>query len=445
MSKEQFILTDFSEIQRDFNRLFPNQELHEVESFGFLKLAQHAHSYSKIQAQNKKGEFPFQAWKFRFKQLVKNSLLRKLNIQNSIEHEALLLPKRVDYIHGKADSILVKRLLESELSHVQIWDTLQKFSFAHIQIPSKSFAMQVSPDVQQMHQALCKWLRRIAEIIDAEDFAYYTGAAATFLHEFMFWNTVISGSKLEKLYLITHYHQEGLIAAARNHGVHIIELQHGLISKNDLYYVYEKKFADVYKKSFFPNEFWCFGEYWKRKFFDSADNGYTDIVVKGDFRWREKLAFTEKRNVIVIATQKNMFEAYAMLIYKLDDFLQNYPDWNCEIKLHPLEKNVEAYSMLHLSERMKLLPIETNLEHVLGYCKIQVSIYSTTFYDALGQNIVNFAWSNSGFSNDYVREVIEDGVAYSFELEDNLIEKYQSLGVLKFIDREFVFHTFIQD
>ena len=77
MSKQDFILTDFSEIQRDFNLIFPNPELHEVESFGFLKLAQQAHAYSKIQALKKRGEFPFNSILFQFKQRIKNIVRRK--------------------------------------------------------------------------------------------------------------------------------------------------------------------------------------------------------------------------------------------------------------------------------------------------------------------------------------------------------------------------------
>ena len=270
MSKQDFILTDFSEIQSDFNRLFPDPGMHESQSYGFLKLAQHGHAYAKIQALNKRGEFPFQPIFFFCKQGVKNLVRTKLKVNHEIKEEALLLPKRVDFINGLPDSILVKKLLGSELEHVQTWDMHQKFSFAHVQFQfQESWALKMDSNVKKMYRALVAWLRKIKAHVDSEDFPYYTGTAATFLHEFMFWNTVIAGSQLKKLYLVTHYHQEGLIAAARNAGVYVVELQHGLISKHDLYYVYDSKFDALYKKSFFP-DFFCFGP--DRTFSDHVRN-----------------------------------------------------------------------------------------------------------------------------------------------------------------------------
>ena len=444
MSKQDFILTDFSEIQRDFNLIFPNPELHEVESFGFLKLAQQAHAYSKIQALKKRGEFPFNSILFQFKQRIKNIVRRKLSVKHDIREEALLLPKRVDYINGLPDSILVKTLLATELNHVQTWDVSPKFPWSELKFQiQKLWAFKYDSVVIEMHRALCTWLKKIEVHVGRDDFPYYTGVAANFLHEFMFWNTAIAGSRLKKLYIVTHYHQEGLIAAARHAGVFIVELQHGLISKHDLYYVYDLKFENLYKKSFFPDELWCFGEYWNRKFQNSADVKSMKISVKGDFRWvNQRIEQSVKRNVIVVATQKNMFAEYSRLIMRLDELLKNYADWSCEVKLHPLENNAEAYAQLPLSEKVKILPIETSIQEVLASCKIQISIYSTTFYDALGQDVFNFAWTDSGVSSDYVSEVISESIAVPIELKEDIVEKFLNFKSSFFIERNQVFQEY---
>lgn len=446
MSKLNFVLTDFTEIQKDFNELFPNPEVHEVGAFGFLKLAQHAHAYSKIQALNKRGDFPFHALKFRFKQILKNCTREKLIGKYELQDEVLLLPKRVDNILGSRDSILVRTLLESELKHVQTIDIHQNFPFSNIQLyPHKPWALRFGKQVIQMHHALCQWLRKIERTVDTSDFSYYTAAAATFLHEFMFWNTVISGSRLKKLYLVTHYHQEGLIAAARLAGAEIIEFQHGLVSKHDLYYLYELKYAEVYKKSFFPNEFWVFGRFWANKFLGSADETFMNIKIKGDFRWRNKNKNQEeKRNVILVSTQKNMFHLYAKLIKRLDELLNNYANWICEVKLHPLENDVDSYFQLEHSEKVKILPIDSDIHEVLSYSRIQLSIYSTTFYDALGHNVCNYAWVDSGVSSDYVTEVIEEGIAHAFKFNDDIIQNSLVSAHEMKVNKNEVFQDYIQ-
>jgi hypothetical protein len=168
-----------------------------------------------------------------------------------------------------------------------------------------------------------------------------------------------------------------------------------------------------------------------------------NILSKGDFRWNNTtLEKTEKSNVILVTTQKNMFSVYATLIDRIDDLLKNYSDWKCEVKLHPLESNTEAYFQLNLSDKVKILPVETNIQHVLAYSKIQISIYSTTFYDALGQNVFNFAWTDSGVSADYVSEVIAEGVALPLELKEDVISKFLNTTNSFFVDRNQVFQEY---
>jgi hypothetical protein len=56
--------------------------------------------------------------------------------------------------------------------------------------------------------------------------------------------------------------------------------------------------------------------------------------------------------------------------------------------------------------------------------KIQISIYSTTFYDALGFDVCNFSLQNYGSMSDYAADMIAESVALPLLIHENPIHKF---------------------
>jgi hypothetical protein len=67
-----------------------------------------------------------------------------------------------------------------------------------------------------------------------------------------------------------------------------------------------------------------------------------------------------------------------------------------------------------------------SLAECMRISKIQISVYSTTFFDALGFDVVNFAVNATGFER-YVSEMVEDGVALPMSLADDPIVRYEDV------------------
>jgi len=63
---------------------------------------------------------------------------------------------------------------------------------------------------------------------------------------------------------------------------------------------------------------------------------------------------------------------------------------------------------------------------LLRSARIHISIYSTTFYDALGYDVVNFSLQNFGKASDYARAIVEEGAALPLEIHEDAIEKLLS-------------------
>ncbi|MFM7727428.1 MAG: hypothetical protein ACKO7B_12045, partial [Flavobacteriales bacterium] len=80
-----------------------------------------------------------------------------------------------------------------------------------------------------------------------------------FFEEFRLFYSIFKGQPTRKLLFVCHYHNEGMLAAAKILGIESIEFQHGLIATNDLYYVYHEQFASVISKAFFSDKLLVYG------------------------------------------------------------------------------------------------------------------------------------------------------------------------------------------
>ncbi|MGB0165824.1 MAG: hypothetical protein ACPF8V_03115, partial [Luteibaculum sp.] len=107
-----------------------------------------------------------------------------------------------------------------------------------------------------------------------------------FFLDFVFYSHLFKALDCKNVYIICHYHNEGLIAAARKLSVKVIELQHGLISKGDLYYAYDDWIKPVAEKALFQDELWVYGQYWKDLIIQKGSElKENQIIVKGYYHF----------------------------------------------------------------------------------------------------------------------------------------------------------------
>jgi multimeric flavodoxin WrbA len=253
-----------------------------------------------------------------------------------------------------------------------------------------------------------------------------SSAMHIFFEEFRFYYHLFKGQKTKTLLFICHYHSEGLIAALKILGIKCIEVQHGLIATNDLYYVYHEQFSSAIGKALFPDKILTYGPYWKRILGMGCEFRTSQILVAGDYLYRlkeSKIEKPEKENIVLVCAQKTLHTDYVNYGKKLAEHLKKHPEWRAILKLHPLEKNKQAYEELR-QYGIEIVDVEVPLDILLAQCKIQISIYSTTFYDALGFDMVNFSLQDFGSMSDYASDMIQEGVAAPIMANEDPIDKY---------------------
>jgi hypothetical protein len=283
-----------------------------------------------------------------------------------------------------------------------------------------------------------KMLRRLYDVknnaqrsaqFNQEEIDYLMACLHLFYDDFRFYYRIFRGSSVKKVYFICHYHNEGLLAALKILNIRSIELQHGLISGNDLYYVYDRVFTAGVKQAFFPDKILVFGEYWKKVLCRGVEFTQQQIDVAGDYIFRKRIKSNQqlkKQNLILICSQKGMHEDYISYCKKLADQIEHHPDWTVVVKLHPLETNRKAYDAIN-HQSIEIALENASLDDLLRRAKIQISIYSTTFYDAIGLDVTNLSIQNFGTSADYAADIIREGVAYPITIDDDPIAVYESL------------------
>ena len=208
-----------------------------------------------------------------------------------------------------------------------------------------------------------------------------------FFVEALFWLNILELLNPKEILMICHYHKEGLIYAAKKLNIKIIEYQHGLIAKSDIFYNFPKEVLDVKNDCLFPDEIRTFGEYWK------------SILLKGNFisenqikvvdyyiynrstlshlEFKKLNEFCKKRKVILITTQTFLTDIY---INYIDILIQILEDSYCVIiKTHPQE-SILPYKK-YKNNSVFLTDISVDL--LLKKSDFHLTIYSTTAFDAI--------------------------------------------------------------
>ncbi len=445
---------DFNLIQQEFERRFPDGMLFEGKNFNYIKLVQHGLSYAMTDAQDKLlKKNPFSPWWiFKLKSWVNRKRNRKANFTTQRSEKILFLEgrRKLKLPTGEEISPITHLLRETVLStEYSWWDTTGAFeNETDFSLKDLSSWFPRTNEIQNEIYFELKgvlWQIKKAGVLSKLEFQYVESAFFVFYESFRRWHALLTIAAPKTLLGITHYHNEGCLAAAKLLGIKTIELQHGLISKHDLYYVYPKQYLEAVSKGMFPNEIWLFGNFWKQVLEQGAESERMKPIVIGNFTTDAavKSGATAKENRVLLCAQKNLSQPYIEWIrFMKKEVLPLHPEWRLIVKLHPLESQIEKYNA-EAGEGVEVLPISASLHEELKRAKIQVSIYSTTFFDALGMQVKNFSLTDIGFSGDYASEMVTLGVAESLKQSEDVISKFErSSAQIDNLTRENVFAPF---
>ena len=260
------------------------------------------------------------------------------------------------------------------------------------------------------------------------------------------------------VFVVVAYENKSMIAAAKNNGVEVIELQHGTISKYHLGYSYPNPQDKDLK--YFPDKILSFGEYWKdvsdypidKEKIISIGFPYLDETIES-FRDNKK-----NKNQILFISQGVIGKYLSEFAYELakglgnkekeTDKLENKEennDYQIIYKLHPGEYyNWENnYKLLKKANEYDNFTVIDNSEKPLyelfSKSEYQIGVFSTAIYEGLLFNCKTFLVDLPGVyhlndlvKKDYVKK-IKDPNEFIESISDFKINNY---------DRDFFFKKY---
>lgn len=262
-----------------------------------------------------------------------------------------------------------------------------------------------------------------------------------FFTEYKAWNYLVKKlGNIQTCLFICHYHKEGQILALKNSKIKCIELQHGLIASQDIFYLFPKLVSEIRDKALFADRLLVYGNFWKNKLLNGSEylNNQIDIIgyyLYNDFSEimdEELNSFTRDKMVIVITTQTFLHNQFIDFTTKLENFIiENNKNAIIILKPHPAEK-LEIYTNAFSNSKL-IRVLQYPLPLIFNKASVHISVYSTTLFDALRHNLKNYVFKVAG-CEDYVNEIIESGIATEILEFDQLFNIKDESNLINSID-----------
>ncbi|MEY3398309.1 MAG: hypothetical protein RL220_903, partial [Bacteroidota bacterium] len=384
----------FSELNRALESRFSDTSLYTGSGYSFLKVVQHALSYWMLDSRNKLSADYFHLPSFLILTRYRLRALLRGRMRIPEFRKTLVLDEGRVYTTpgGEVKSMYFDKIIDAvgrgDLTHVKMG------GHADLKCDHKWSDISVGAPMpcagsRKMLNEIKDCLRRLraSGLFEERELQYIRSAFHVFFESYLVYLELFRKSKVSNVMFSVHYHKEGMIAAARDCGIRTIEIQHGLISANDFYYVYSPVFSNIREKAFFPDYILLYGPYWRDVLLKGSEWQSSQLIVVGNYLAipEPKVDISIKENIIFIGAQKNLpgpFIEYTLWLQKLISE-KGYP-WRIVVKTHPLEKAIDEYRKSLIPAGVEVVGNEANLLEILSRARIQISIYSTTFYDALG-------------------------------------------------------------
>lgn len=248
-------------------------------------------------------------------------------------------------------------------------------------------------------------------------------ATQQFYYQFLSWDFLFSYLNLKNSVIVAHYHHEGFILACKRNNIKIIELQHGLIASQDIFYLFPDSVRSIAKNALFADKILVYGDYWKyllskgneyeKKQIDTIGYYLSDSIyfsAKEEFHLRE---ITCGKTILLITTQTFLHDIFINYVQKhaynlkLNEIII--------LKPHPSEV-INCYDCLKGLKNVYVLNYNVNL--LLKSCDWHISIFSTTIFDALRFGKKSACIDVEIFS-DYIDAVVSLGFARKISFNEN--------------------------
>ena len=287
------------------------------------------------------------------------------------------------------------------------------------------------------------------QVFDSNELFNIRVAINKFFDEYRFWRFLLIKSRVKFALFDEHYHREGFILALKRKKIGAIELQHGLIAPEDIFYVFPQQVAKIRERALFPEKIFTYGTYWSdilKKGFEFSPSqidvlgAYQEINTYLSLEQKKQMDhFLNGSSFVLITTQTSLhsyFVAYARWLS--GDMLKKAKDVKIVVKIHPSEKMDDYMDLIEI-ENVRVFPFNT--EYLLSRCSWHVSCYSTTLYDATKYNCNNYSLLIEQ-CKDYIDTFVNEGISTGINSDQSPLDTQPMKGSAVKFDKRTLYEDF---
>lgn len=269
-----------------------------------------------------------------------------------------------------------------------------------------------------------------------------------FKYHYKKYDKLFKKRTLKYAFVIVAYENQAMIAAAKDNGVEVIEIQHGTISNYHLGYNYPN--SNDKNLKYFPDKILIFGKYWKdvsnypidKKNIISLGFPYLDENI-------ESYIDNEKnKNQILFISQGVIGKYLSDFAYKLAKQLENSKEkieYEIIYKLHPGEYSnwEDNYKSLKKANKLSNFTVIDNskisLYELFSKSEYQIGVFSTAIYEGLLFNCKTFLVDLPGV--EYMDSLIDKNYVKKIRDTDEFVDSIHKFEIKKY-NRDFFFKKY---
>ena len=452
----------FKEFKEDFYNNFDNAEIFDCGDFNTIKIVLDGLKVNYTQYK-RKPDFFFESWRlFRLLFLIKKFFIwnKKYKQQRTVLENKILRFQNKKYLifsdnklvnenNGKKSSLYFSRIIDDLLPVNSIFvgysteseNLNTPFDVSNLEIVAASLYAEFNESELLLRNDLIKNYKylKILKIFSEAELRNIKIAYVNFFKQYRIWNYFFKKLNLKSIIITAHYHKEGLVYAAKRNNIKVVELQHGLIANEDIFYVFPKKIENVIAKALFANFIFVYGKAWGDVLLNGSEYKPEQIKILGYYHAQVKYIFDSEfekaiknKKVALLTTQTFMEELFIDWIKKIANSIPD--NFILIIKTHPNEDKKKY--LLEIKEFKNVMLVDINLDALLSISDFNISCYSTTIFDAMRFNVKSFAL-NFISCIDYVNALVEKNLVVKLEPNQNVFDCLNLLDNIKIEQEEY--------
>lgn len=264
-----------------------------------------------------------------------------------------------------------------------------------------------------------------------------------FTYDYKKYTELFKKRRPKTVFVVVAYENQAVVAAAKDLGITVIELQHGTITDYHLGYSYPERTRLHGEIRYFPDKILTFGDYWIND--ETCPIDSENIIPIGfpyfEAQSKDFINIPANDNQILFISQgvigKYLSKVACELSEKLDDYRIIY-------KLHPGEYATwkENYPELADADGKDNFEVidnsETPLYQLFAQSGYQVGAFSTAIYEGLMFNCKTFILDVPGV--EYLDDLINRNYVFKIEGSGDLLDNLEEFRPADY-DKNFFFKS----